>query len=95
MASAQTILVTGANGYVILHVIKSLLGQGYNYWGTQLETAFVTDVTKPESYRDALDETIAGVIHAASPVHGDAQDNVRDMLGPAIKGATAILDAIS
>lgn len=113
--SAQTILVTGANGYVTLHVIKSLLEKGYNvrgtvrsqkaadkvrtalpqYWGTRLETVFVTDLTKPESYRDALDEGIAGVIHAASPVHGDVQDNVRDMLGPAIKGATAILDAVS
>lgn len=113
--SEQTILVTGANGYIALHIVKQLLDRGYNirgtvrsqkasdkvrtafpqHWGSRLETAFVADLTRPECYADALDDKVTGVIHAASPVHGVVEDNVRDMLDPAIKGATAILDAVS
>ncbi|RYP57802.1 hypothetical protein DL769_009265 [Monosporascus sp. CRB-8-3] len=113
--SAQTILVTGANGYIALHIVDQLFERGYNvrgtvrsqkasdkvrqvftqYWGSRLQTVFVTDLTKPECYAPALDDKITAIIHAASPVHDVVEDNVRDMLDPAIKGATAILDAVS
>lgn len=113
--STQTVLVTGANGYLALHIIDRLLQSGYNvrgtvrsnkakdkvrtvfphFWGHRLEVVFVTDLTKPEAYDDALDSKVTAVIHAASPVHGTIQDNVQDMLDPAVKGATAILEAVS
>ncbi|VUC27688.1 unnamed protein product [Clonostachys rosea] len=113
--SEQTILVTGANGYIALHIVQQLLDTGYNvrgtvrseaaeekvrnafpqHWGRQLEVVRVTDLTRPDSYLQALDDKITAVVHAASPVHGAVEDNVRDMLEPAIQGATAILTAIS
>ncbi|KAI9170544.1 putative uncharacterized oxidoreductase [Paramyrothecium foliicola] len=112
--SEETILVTGANGYVTLHIINQLLQAGYNvrgtvrsqkasdqvratfprYWGAQLQIAFVTDLTCPESYNNILDDDVTGIIHAASPVHTNVDDNIRDMLDPAIKGSTAILEAV-
>ncbi|KZL84267.1 nad dependent epimerase [Colletotrichum incanum] len=115
MASStlNNIVVTGANGYLALHVINQLLQAGYNvrgtvrsqkadekvratfpkHYGMRLTTAFVEDLTKPECFRDVFDNNTVGVLHIASPVHGHVEDNVRDMLDPAVKGATGILDA--
>ncbi|EEY22324.1 ketoreductase [Verticillium alfalfae VaMs.102] len=66
-----------------------------SYWCSRLEIAIVTDITDSEKYNDALDDTITAVIRTASPVHGVGQDNIRDMLNPAIQGAIATLDAVS
>ncbi|GKT46024.1 NADPH-dependent methylglyoxal reductase GRE2 [Colletotrichum spaethianum] len=112
-STSQTIVITGANGYLALHVINQLLEKGYsvrgtvrspkadekvratfpNQYGTRLTTVFVEDLTKPELFRDAFDDNTVGALHLASPVHGHVEDNVRDMLDPAVKGATSILDA--
>ncbi|KAF9870239.1 nad dependent epimerase [Colletotrichum karsti] len=109
----KSILVTGANGYLALHVIKEALSKGYDVRGTvrsqkaadkvratfpadygaRLATTFVEDLTKPDNFRDAFDNNTVGVIHVASPVHGHVEDNVRDMLDPAIKGAVGIMKA--
>ncbi|KAI1768632.1 NAD(P)-binding protein [Hypoxylon sp. FL1150] len=60
----------------------------------QLSTAVIPDMTVPESYESSFaDGTITGIIHAASPFVLNPEDNVRDLLDPAIKGATAVLDA--
>ncbi|EQB56316.1 hypothetical protein CGLO_03668 [Colletotrichum gloeosporioides Cg-14] len=108
-----TILITGANGYLGLHVVDQALKRGYNVrgtvrsqkaankvratfpndYGSKLTTILIGDLTKPELLHDAFDQTTIGVIHVASPVHGHVEDNVRDMLDPAIKGATGILEA--
>ncbi|KPM42713.1 hypothetical protein AK830_g3850 [Neonectria ditissima] len=113
--ASQTILVTGANGYVSLHVIHHLLKSGYHvrgtvrsekaaakvraalpqYYGSQLTTVLVKDLSDPQAYHEAFDEKTTGVIHVASPVHGHSEDNVRDLLEPAIKGATGILSAVT
>ncbi|GKT66559.1 NAD dependent epimerase protein [Colletotrichum tofieldiae] len=115
MASStlNNIVVTGANGYLALHVINQLLKTGYNvhatvrsqkadkkvcatfpeHYGTRLTTVFVENLTKPECFRDAFDNNTVGAIHVASPVHGHVEDNARDMLDPAVKGATGIFDA--
>ncbi|KAK7418765.1 hypothetical protein QQX98_003783 [Neonectria punicea] len=115
LKASQTILVTGANGYVFLHVIHHLLQQGYQvrgtvrsekaankvraalpqYYGTKLTTVLVKDLSDPQCYHGAFDESTTGVIHVASPVHGQCEDNIRDLLDPAIKGATGILSAAS
>ncbi|KAI6083677.1 NAD(P)-binding protein [Hypoxylon rubiginosum] len=63
-------------------------------YAAQLSTAVIPDMTVPESYESSFaDGAITGIIHAASPFVLDPQDNVRDLLDPAIKGATAVLDA--
>ncbi|KAL0941267.1 nad dependent epimerase [Colletotrichum truncatum] len=109
-----TVLVTGANGYLALHVIEQVLKRGYNVcgtvrskktadkvrtkfpadYGTRATTATIEDLTKTELFRDVFQGNIVGTIHVASPVHGHVKDNVRDMLEPAIKGVTGMLDAI-
>lgn len=109
----RTVLVTGANGYLALHVIDQLLKKGYHvcgtvrsekaertvrdtfpaFFGSKLRTAFVRDLTKPEDFEEAFTRDIFGVIHVASPAPSVVQDNVRDMLDPAVKGATSVLEA--
>ncbi|KAJ0329701.1 hypothetical protein COL922a_012772 [Colletotrichum nupharicola] len=108
-----TVLITGAKGYLELHVIDQALKGGFNVrgtvrsqkaadkvretfpndYGSRLTTILIEDLTNPELFRAAYDQTTVGVIHVASPVHGHVEDNVRDMLNPAIKGATGILEA--
>ena len=61
---------------------------------SQLSYAVVPDLTKTESYEKALDGSVMGVLHLASPFIFDPADNVRDLLDPAIRGSTAILEAI-
>ncbi|KAI8648628.1 NAD-dependent epimerase dehydratase [Fusarium keratoplasticum] len=112
LPDSQTILVTGANGYLALHVIDQLVKNGYNVrgsvrskkadekvrstfpneYGGKVKTFFVKDLTNPEDFAGAF-EDITGVIHAASPAPSNVEDAVRDMLDPAIKGATSILEA--
>ncbi|KAI2628448.1 NAD(P)-binding protein [Hypoxylon sp. NC1633] len=60
----------------------------------QLSTALIPDMTVPESYEAAFaDGAITGVVHAASPFVLAPEDNVRDLLNPAVRGAVSILDA--
>ncbi|KAF4980443.1 hypothetical protein FZEAL_3559 [Fusarium zealandicum] len=108
-----TVLVTGANGYMSLHVIDQLLKKGYHvcgavrsekaertvrdtfptFFGSKLRTVFVRDLTNPQDFEEAFSADIVGVIHMASPAPGVVNDNIRDMLDPAIKGATSVLEA--
>ncbi|RYP34084.1 hypothetical protein DL767_004419 [Monosporascus sp. MG133] len=62
-------------------------------YSSQLSSVIVPDLTRAESYRNAL-EGVTGVVHTASPFILDPADNVRDLLDPAIKGSIAILEAI-
>ncbi|OTB01921.1 hypothetical protein M426DRAFT_74951 [Hypoxylon sp. CI-4A] len=56
--------------------------------------AVVEDITSVSAYEPAFaDGAVTHIIHAASPFNLAPRDNVRDLLDPAIKGATAILEA--
>ncbi|PSN60080.1 ketoreductase [Corynespora cassiicola Philippines] len=112
--SDHTILVTGANGYIALHIIQTLLTAGYNVRGTvrsqkaatlvqstfpthhspRLTLSLVPDLTTPTSLSAAIDHTITGAIHTASPACYPVPSIANDMLHPAIASATALLDAI-
>ncbi|KAI3327089.1 NAD(P)-binding protein [Xylariaceae sp. AK1471] len=59
----------------------------------RLATAIVPDITKASSYESVFDASVTGVIHSASPFSLSPEDNVRDLLEPAIGGCTAILEA--
>lgn len=111
--SDQTLLVTGANGFVAGPILKLALDKGYNVraavrtesaaaklratfpqYASKLSTVLVPDITKVESFKDALDESITGIIHTASPfVLDDGKDIPSEMLDPAIHGAVTILEA--
>jgi NADPH-dependent methylglyoxal reductase len=61
-------------------------------YAAQLSYAIVPDMTKAKSYEDAL-QGVSGIIHSASPFVLKPEDNVKDLLEPAIQGSVAILDA--
>ncbi|GKT57041.1 NAD dependent epimerase/dehydratase [Colletotrichum tofieldiae] len=111
MTSNQTLLVTGANGYIGTHIVGLALERGYNVRATarsessfanlrtlflnasdRLSFAVVPDITKHESYEDAL-AGVTGIIHAASPFILNPKNNETDLLQPAINGSLAILEA--
>ncbi|XDG06279.1 hypothetical protein ABKA04_005894 [Annulohypoxylon sp. FPYF3050] len=61
---------------------------------SSLSTAIVPDMTTPEAYEAAFaDGAITHIVHAASPFNLAPEDNVRDLLDPAVKGATSVLEA--
>jgi nucleoside-diphosphate-sugar epimerase len=115
--SSQTILITGASGFVAAHVVSTFLKEGYNVRGTvrssstahqvlathasitalpdkgSLTLAIVPDITTPGAFDDVV-KGVDGVIHTASPFTLAVNDFAKDLLDPAIKGTTEILDSI-
>lgn len=61
--------------------------------GTALTTVIVPDITVPGAFNAAVKDVV-GVIHTASPFTVDVENNERDLLDPAIKGTTRILEAV-
>lgn len=68
--------------------------QTHAKYADQLEYAIVEDIAQQGAFDEAV-RGVAGVIHTASPsgVHGE--DNERDVLDPAIKGTTSVLESIA
>ncbi|KAI1208165.1 NAD(P)-binding protein [Annulohypoxylon truncatum] len=64
-------------------------------FASALSTAIVPDMTAPEAYESAFADgaAITHVVHAASPFNLAPRDNVRDLLDPAVRGATSVLEA--
>ncbi|KAM0471129.1 hypothetical protein ACHAP7_009246 [Fusarium lateritium] len=62
-------------------------------FGLKLKVAYVRDLINPQEFEEAFSPDIVGVIHTASPAPGLVEDTVRDLLDPAVKGATSILEA--
>jgi len=113
--SEQTLLITGANGYIGLHMVAHALKKGYNVraavrseksstkgrklfasYGSQLSWTYVPDITVVDNWAAAFDnpsKPITGILHLASPFALTVEDNKRDLLDPAVRGAVAILEA--
>ena len=106
--SSSVAVVTGATGYIAGHVIEQLLRKGYHVRGTVRSTKdskaaqllkdfpalrlYEADLGKPGSF----DEAIAGsrfVFHVASPATLSAEDGQRDIVDPAVKGTTTVIEA--
>lgn len=59
-----------------------------------LTVVVVEDITSTESYISALWSTSpAAILHLASPFHYDTTDFEKDLMVPAVRGSTAILEA--
>ncbi|KAL6809684.1 hypothetical protein J3E69DRAFT_372374 [Trichoderma sp. SZMC 28015] len=86
--SEQTLLITGANGFLAGHVIKEALEQGYDIRGT---------VRSPESAKEVRDlfAEYAEDSHVAAPFTLKVEDNCSQLLDPAIQGAIAMLEAVN
>lgn len=61
--------------------------------GSALTTVIVPDITVPGAFDEAVKDVV-GVIHTASPFILNVENNERDLLDPAIKGTTHILEAV-
>lgn len=61
--------------------------------GSALTTVIVPDITVPGAFDEAVKD-VQGVIHCASPFVMQVENNERDLLDPAIKGTTRILEAV-
>ena len=62
--------------------------------GDALTTVIVPDITAANAFDEAVKD-VAGVIHTASPFVFQVQDNERDLLDPAVKGTTRLLEAVA
>ncbi|KAJ8581220.1 NAD(P)-binding protein [Rhizopogon salebrosus TDB-379] len=81
------VLVSGANGYIAIWVVRALLEKGL--YGDKHEVVIVEDITK----EGAFDETVKGVDaieHTASPFHMNA-DDPDELINPAVNGTVGIL----
>ncbi|RAL17409.1 SDR family oxidoreductase [Aspergillus homomorphus CBS 101889] len=107
----QTILITGASGFVATHVVRVFLQRGYRVRGTvrseqtadkvreifpqykgKLSFTIVKDIAQPGAFDEAVKD-VQGIIHTASPFSFSAQDQERDLLQPAIRGTSELLEA--
>lgn len=59
-----------------------------------LTFAIVPDVAQPNAFDEAV-RGVHGVIHTASPYQVHIEDNVKDLLEPAVKGTTEVLKAVA
>ncbi|KAF2402646.1 NAD(P)-binding protein [Trichodelitschia bisporula] len=86
-----------AAGYTVRGTVRSpssgsKVRELHAKYGDKLEIAIVPDLTKVESYENALQDVV-GIMHTASPVDLSASDNEKELLIPAIQGVTALLKA--
>ncbi|KAJ5500466.1 NAD-dependent epimerase/dehydratase [Penicillium expansum] len=98
----QTILITGACGFVATHIVNLSLQAGYSVRGTvrsnataeKLSFAIVEDMGKIGAF-DVAVQGVHGVIHTATPFKLFFENNERDLLRPAIDGTCNVLDSVS
>jgi hypothetical protein len=105
--SKSTVFITGATGFIGAQVTASALRAGYNVklsvrreqqidglrrafssYPSALDFCVVPDYTTPEAFGTAL-QGVDYVIHVASPLPNGNED----LLTPAVKGTTSILEA--
>ncbi|KZW00979.1 ketoreductase [Exidia glandulosa HHB12029] len=108
-SSPMRVLLTGASGFLAEHILEQLLKEGYFvratvrsedkrraveklHTGAMLEVVIVPDVSSPGVFANVV-KSIDYVVHTASPFHLSATDMQAEMLDPAIKGTTEILEA--
>ncbi|KAF2773916.1 flavonol reductase [Teratosphaeria nubilosa] len=91
--TGQTILISGASGFVASHVVPQGVRKSHPEYESQLSFAIVEDIAQPGAFDEAV-KGVDGVIHTASPFTFDVQDFEKDLLIPAINGTNSILQAM-
>jgi nucleoside-diphosphate-sugar epimerase len=81
-------------GYSVRAVVRDVekgshLLEKYAGFGRRLSLTIVKEMEKTGAYNEAV-KGVDAIIHTASPVHLDAKDP-KDLIDPAVKGATGIL----
>ncbi|KAI1089853.1 NAD(P)-binding protein [Rostrohypoxylon terebratum] len=89
LESGFSVRITGRSASSLARTVSR-----FPSYTSSLSTVVVPDMTRPEVYESAFaDGAITHIVHAASPFNLAPEDNVRDLLEPAVRGATAVLDA--
>lgn len=103
----QTVLVTGASGFLASHCIEAFLASGWNVVGTvrnleksqHLLARFPTitlrevkDLVTAEGLTEAL-EGVDAIAHTASPYQLTVTDPLKDFIEPAVNGTLNVLKA--
>lgn len=83
-------------GYAVRGTVRSqkkadFIINKYPQYKDKLDFVIVEDIANEGAFEGALDG-ISGIFHLASPFHFKINDNKKDMLDPAIKGTTGILE---
>ncbi|KAK0702174.1 hypothetical protein B0H67DRAFT_595244 [Lasiosphaeris hirsuta] len=88
-------------GYYVRGTVRSesstaKVRDNFSDYAARLSFGIVPDIARPELYESAFaspSAPITGVINVAAPFTLKVEDNRRDLLDPAIGGATAVLEA--
>ncbi|KAL6693869.1 hypothetical protein J3F84DRAFT_350582 [Trichoderma pleuroticola] len=93
--AAQTVLVTGASGYIAAHVVDVFLKKGYNVRGTVRSEKAAEGVRKSHSkYAEQLSIAIVPDMAAANAFDEAVKGVDGELMQPAIRGTTSILEAV-
>lgn len=103
------VVVTGASGFIASHIVRELLARSYRVRGTVRDpgkaqalralpgAAERLELVQADLLTEgAFDAPVRGatyVIHTASPYTLDVADPQRDLVAPAVRGTTNVLDA--
>ncbi|PLB53947.1 putative cinnamoyl-CoA reductase [Aspergillus steynii IBT 23096] len=92
---AHTFLSAGYNVRGTLRSMTTAPAILSRYRGFENNLTFVSvpDIAAPHAFDDAVKDVV-GVIHTASPFVLDVTNNEKDLLLPAIRGTTNVLDAV-
>ncbi|KAI5474685.1 D-lactaldehyde dehydrogenase [Pseudohyphozyma bogoriensis] len=103
VAPGSFVLVTGASGFLAVHVVQQLLQRGFK--GQYLDSLFksqkldakwewivVEDLEKDGAFNEAV-KGVDGVAHTASPFHYRVEDPYLDLINPAVRGTLSLLNA--
>jgi len=98
--------VSGASGFIAVHVVQHLLEAGYKVRGTvrsaekgdylknkfakDFDYVIVEDLEKEGGFDDAVKDVDA-ILHTASPFHFNFTDPYKDLVNPAVNGTVSIL----
>lgn len=101
------VLVTGASGFIAVHVVTELLSKGYKVRGTvrskdkgeYLIKKFGSEnfsyvIVEDLENENGFDEAVKGVDaieHTASPFHFKVEDPYKDLVHPAVNGTLSVL----
>jgi len=106
--AAKTVAITGASGYLASHVVKVFADKGYIVRGTVRDPSkkekvghleaqfpdvqlFKADLLEEDSFKECFTGCDL-VIHCASPFLARYDDPQKDLIDPALKGTTNVLD---
>jgi len=96
--AAEVLKAFLSRGYNVRTTVRSQataekVKKSHSKYLDQLSFAIVPDVQTPGGHDEAV-KGVDGVIHTASPFVMSVEDNERDLLNPAVKGTTSVLESV-